>query len=204
MGGIQTTMAIPIYSTTVPCDRLRVKAGSCARQVMHIPKLTSLKQHCPMMASLSGPTHHDSFHVHVHLYIRKNPSNTYIPSKMVIYMYIHVVIGNAVTYMYMFTLTSGAFVAYPGIFTGGFSSVTGEPTNASLSCSHADGVAVFCMEENITVCATGDVRLAGSRDTSEGRVEVCVNNQWGTVCDDSWNERGVNLVCRAIFNMPCE
>ena len=22
---------------------------------------------------------------------------------------------------------------------------------------------------------------------------VCVNNQWGTVCDDSWDTAGVNL-----------
>ena len=54
------------------------------------------------------------------------------------------------------------------------------------------------------MCATGAMRLAGSLDDNEGRVEVCVNNQWGTVCDDSWDERGANLMCRALFNMPCE
>ncbi|CAI8032266.1 Deleted in malignant brain tumors 1 protein [Geodia barretti] len=34
----------------------------------------------------------------------------------------------------------------------------------------------------------------------EGRVEICINNQWGTICDDSWDERGVNLVCSALYN----
>jgi deleted-in-malignant-brain-tumors protein 1 len=75
-------------------------------------------------------------------------------------------------------------------------------TAAPSSCSHANDVGVFCMEENFTVCATGAMRLAGSLDDNEGRVEVCVNNQWGTVCDDSWDERGANLMCRALFNMP--
>ena len=99
-------------------------------------------------------------------------------------------------------LHSGAFVAYPGIFTGGFgtifSSVTGEPTKAPLTCSHADDVGVFCKEENITVCASGDVRLAGSLGDNEGRVEVCVNNQWGTICDDSWSVTSTALTCKLL------
>lgn len=42
------------------------------------------------------------------------------------------------------------------------------------------------------------VRLVGGADPSEGRVEIFVNGQWGTVCDDffSWYE-GV-VVCRQL------
>ena len=30
---------------------------------------------------------------------------------------------------------------------------------------------------------------------NEGRVEVCSNGRWGTVCNDEWTEREVSLVC---------
>ena len=47
-------------------------------------------------------------------------------------------------------------------------------------------------------CRDGDVRLRGGRHYREGRVEVCRNQQWGRVCDDSWDENDSAVVCSQI------
>ena len=45
------------------------------------------------------------------------------------------------------------------------------------------------------LCAYGDVRLVDGSDEFEGRVEVCIDEQWGTVCDDGWGSADASVVC---------
>lgn len=47
-------------------------------------------------------------------------------------------------------------------------------------------------------CNEGDVRLQGGVTTLEGRVELCMNDTWGTVCDDGWTSIDARVVCRQI------
>ena len=50
-------------------------------------------------------------------------------------------------------------------------------------------------------CNSGDLRLVGGQRESEGRVEICVEGFWGTVCDlysPAFGRKGATVVCRQL------
>ena len=44
-------------------------------------------------------------------------------------------------------------------------------------------------------CVNGDLRLVGGNVDNEGRVEICIGNVWGTICDDYWDNVDAQVVC---------
>ncbi len=62
------------------------------------------------------------------------------------------------------------------------------------NCVHFEDAGVRC---TVATCTQGAIRLQGGTST-QGRVEICNNNVWGTVCDDLWGAVDARVACRQL------
>ena len=70
------------------------------------------------------------------------------------------------------------------------------PANSlgSHNCGHHEDAGVRCEG----ACSPqGAIRLQGGNST-QGRVEICHNNTWGTVCDRFWETSDAVVACRQL------
>ena len=44
-------------------------------------------------------------------------------------------------------------------------------------------------------CVDGDIQLVNGSSPLEGRLEICMNNAWGTVCNNSFSSSDAEVVC---------
>ena len=58
---------------------------------------------------------------------------------------------------------------------------------------------MMCTErDNSSMCVDGTIRLMGGSTEHEGRVEICHQNQWGSICDNGWGVSDGQVVCRQL------
>ena len=62
----------------------------------------------------------------------------------------------------------------------------------------------FCFGSDplATTCTQGDIRLHGGATAMEGRVEICHDNLWGTICDNNWTLQDAEVACQQLGYTP--
>lgn len=58
-------------------------------------------------------------------------------------------------------------------------------------------------------CTDGEIRLEGGLEnldkrTMEGRIEICINNAWGTVCNTYFGPRDAHVACNQLVGFQSE
>ena len=66
--------------------------------------------------------------------------------------------------------------------------------NVSSTCEDEHVAGVICQQP----CSYGDARLSGGTGNFEGRVELCLEQGWGTVCDNGWSTADGKVMCRQL------
>ena len=55
----------------------------------------------------------------------------------------------------------------------------------------------------VASCTNGLIRLVDGNDEFEGRLEMCVSGQWGTVCDEGFGQIDAEKAC-AQLKLPID
>ena len=53
-------------------------------------------------------------------------------------------------------------------------------------------------------CNDSDIRLVDGETEREGRLEICINGIWGSVCNRRWDVRDARVVCRQLGYNGCK
>uniref|UniRef100_A0A8C8UAS3 CD163 antigen n=1 Tax=Peromyscus maniculatus bairdii TaxID=230844 RepID=A0A8C8UAS3_PERMB len=65
----------------------------------------------------------------------------------------------------------------------------------ALSCDHSKEAQVTCSGKTFN---SSELRLTGGENNCSGRVELKIQEKWGTVCGNGWSTKEVSVVCRQL------
>ena len=68
---------------------------------------------------------------------------------------------------------------------------------AKVSVNHLSIIHLF-FAVSVKCSVSGQVRLVGGNNVREGRVEICSEGAWATVCDDLWSTAEASIVCQQL------
>ena len=89
------------------------------------------------------------------------------------------------------------------------------PYNPIHNCNHFEDAGVRCSPRSkyditifvrvklirinfVIVCIDGDLRLVNGTSEMEGRIEICLDEAWGTICDNLWTTNDGNVACQQL------
>ena len=74
--------------------------------------------------------------------------------------------------------------------------------NAAVQCTSESHH--YCVSQDNTLiikdatCEDGAIELVGGYSKMEGRVKVCFNGEWTSVCAEGWSERESSVLCSSL------
>ena len=71
---------------------------------------------------------------------------------------------------------------------------------SSLSTQTLSVMAFFFLDISTprSDCVDGSVRLMGGSNSTIGRVEICINHAWGSVCNSKFGTNEALVICRQL------
>ncbi|CAH3132158.1 unnamed protein product, partial [Porites lobata] len=92
-------------------------------------------------------------------------------------------------------LLNGSKYCSNGNNVGSYCNMTCAPGYQLIGSSSRTCLKTGVWSGKMTSCVKVKVRLAGSNSSTQGRVELSINDVWGTICDDKWTLKSATVIC---------